>query len=170
MIAPCSVDRWARAFGGFGSGARANRGVRVGFTAAEATNIYYENTAGGAGNSVACRYAATASLLFCGAYSQASGSPSYHYFGCSTPVDCITHLLSGGDPPIFVNDQSDFHLYVPPSWFTDTPVDHGHDVYTYPYDCVPSVDLEGLTRPVQIQSVQDGDGGCTDMGAYEAQE
>jgi len=52
-----------------------------------------------------------------------------------------------------------------------SPIDKGHNWSSDPCYCdVPPKDPGGQPRPVPIEEVPDGSGGCTDMGAYETQE
>ena len=136
-------------------------------------NIFYRNVAQGrsVGNSVACVFFATGSVLFCGAYSEISADDAYHYLVAEPGAGCFNHLVET-DPPedsIFVDEgEGDYHLVLPAPEYT--PVDQGHDPGGTPYHTVPSADLEGLKRPVDIDTVTNGTGGSSDMGAYEAQE
>lgn len=131
----------------------------------------WSNSSSTSGNSVACREFGTATLLYCRAFSDVTGSDTlaYHYSGATIGEGCGVQLILVTDTALFVDEGSgDFHLRLPgPSY---TPMDKGHDLGISSYDKVPTVDLEGYARPVDISGVTNGSGGSTDMGAYERQQ
>ena len=138
-------------------------------------NIFYKNKARdwdqawSVGNSLYMGEYCTGSLLFSGAFSDVSGSESYHYVNITPDAGCITGLIGPNDPPMFVNG---YHLKTSTPFYTPTPMDHGLDPGENQYfSGVPAIYLDGLPRPINISTVTpNGDGGCCDMGAYEAQE
>ena len=133
-------------------------------------NIFYDNTArdANAGNSVACRESATASIFYCGAFSHVSGSDSAYHYSLVTPgTGCSVHRIYTGDTPIFVDEANDdYHLRLPGPAYT--PIDQGHDPDSSQYDKVPAADFDGHLR-VDIPTVTNGSGGYCDMGAFERQ-
>jgi len=125
-------------------------------------NVLYENRGSGwqrstsTGNSVWLDVLSVGSLLYCGAYSSVAGTATYHYMMITPGAGCITQQIVSGDPPIFTDG---WRLSLSGPWYT--PLDHGHDRGSSPYDKVPLDDLAGVERP---------QGTYTDMGAFEAQQ
>jgi hypothetical protein len=134
-------------------------------------NLFYNNVGHNSvnqGNSVACIAPGVASVYYCDAFSDGlSNTDAYHYTPDLVAIDPDSQEQNSIHvQPTFVGG-GDYHLVVT----GDTPIDKGHDPGAAPYDKVPTTDRDGEpdSRPKQIESVPDGNGGTCDMGAYETQ-